>query len=555
MWRLCAVLAWAACAAAINCERYPSNPHCRPPPSPPPSPTPPSTPPSPPPSWPPSSPPPLPPPLTRREAAARAAAARRSAHVPAGAVTARLAAGSSAAHACRGRHCPPPQLARPSPVATPMPVPSPSPPASPPAGAELGAAGEAVSAPESPPAPVRRDADPPAYAYERWSRAAPPCRTPAPAQPPAVGTTAHALVSQGRARRFLLHVPALYASHPHIASPLILEFPGSDDSAERQANRSRLAAASDRFGFLYATLEGVGRFLNVERDARAAASGPDDIAYVTDVLATIRARACVDNTRVYATGFSRGARMSSRLASELPAIVAAVGPVAGVRYPRPNNATRAVPIIAFHGLADPINPYDGGGPAYWRTGVPDAIGRWVAHNRCEPTPAQQPLSEHVTRVSYSGCADGADVALVLIANGGHRYPSGCLSLSRTLDRQFGFCSFEVETNELMFEFFMRHPMPAKTTALPALATSEHVRLHAERSLLRSAPEPRTVARPAALLCTILVGALAVSLVTRSRARRRNAVVRAPSDVPMQLMGSSGSRLADGYSAQAARECR
>lgn len=469
-----------------------------------------------------------------------------------------------------------------------MPVPSPSPPASPPAGAELGAAGEAVSAPESPPAPVRRDADPPAYAYERWSRAAPPCRTPAPAQPPAVGTTAHALVSQGRARRFLLHVPALYASHPHIASPLILEFPGSDDSAERQANRSRLAAASDRFGFLYATLEGVGRFLNVERDARAAASGPDDIAYVTDVLATIRARACVDNTRVYATGFSRGARMSSRLASELPAIVAAVGPVAGVRYPRPNNATRAVPIIAFHGLADPINPYDGGGPAYWRTGVPDAIGRWVAHNRCEPTPAQQPLSEHVTRVSYSGCADGADVALVLIANGGHRYPSGCLSLSRTLDRQFGesarappraaargpsderarsppaartarasagFCSFEVETNELMFEFFMRHPMPAKTTALPALATSEHVRLHAERSLLRSAPEPRTVARPAALLCTILVGALAVSLVTRSRARRRNAVVRAPSDVPMQLMGSSGSRLADGYSAQAARECR
>ncbi|KAJ1616736.1 hypothetical protein T492DRAFT_527490 [Pavlovales sp. CCMP2436] len=65
---------------------------------------------------------------------------------------------------------------------------------------------------------------------------------------------------------------------------------------------------------------------------------------------------CLDASRVYATGISRGGRFASRLASEMSDIIAAVGIVSGIRYPTPNNATRPVPIIAFHGTADPINP-------------------------------------------------------------------------------------------------------------------------------------------------------------------------------------------------------
>lgn len=278
-------------------------------------------------------------------------------------------------------------------------------------------------------------ADPSPFSYARWSHSAASCRPPSDAAP--TGTTMYTLISGGRRRRYLLHVPALHSSRPNIATPLVLEFPGSDDSAERQANRSKLSATADRYGFVHATLEGTGNLLNVQLDARGAAAGPDDVSYVRDVIESIDSKLCIDHSRIYATGFSRGARMSARLASELPGVFAAIGPVSGVRYPRPNNASRAIAVLAVHGLADTINPYRGGGPSYWRTGVPDAIGRWVAHNRCDPSPTQTTLSPHVTRVSYGGCTDGADVALLLISNGGHRWPSGCLSLGRALDKLLG----------------------------------------------------------------------------------------------------------------------
>ena len=44
-------------------------------------------------------------------------------------------------------------------------------------------------------------------------------------------------------------------------------------------------------------------------------------------------------------------------------------------------------MISFHGTADPVDPYNGNGQAYWTYSVPVAAQRWAAHNRCSPTPA------------------------------------------------------------------------------------------------------------------------------------------------------------------------
>jgi hypothetical protein len=56
--------------------------------------------------------------------------------------------------------------------------------------------------------------------------------------------------------------------------------------------------------------------------------------------------------RIYAIGFSSGARMSSRLACDLSDRMAAIGPVGGLRYPEDCAPTRPVPVIAFHGKRD-----------------------------------------------------------------------------------------------------------------------------------------------------------------------------------------------------------
>ena len=70
-------------------------------------------------------------------------------------------------------------------------------------------------------------------------------------------------------------------------------------------------------------------------------------------------RACArTSARVYATGFSGGARMSSLLACRLNARIAAIAPMAGLALARPVRGA-SLPVLTFHGLADPQNTYDG----------------------------------------------------------------------------------------------------------------------------------------------------------------------------------------------------
>ena len=68
----------------------------------------------------------------------------------------------------------------------------------------------------------------------------------------------------------------------------------------------------------------------------------DDVAFLTGLVPALAARYCIDTSRVFA----------------------AVAPVAGLRLPSPCPATRPVPVIVFHGTADPIDPYNGHGQAY-----------------------------------------------------------------------------------------------------------------------------------------------------------------------------------------------
>ena len=55
--------------------------------------------------------------------------------------------------------------------------------------------------------------------------------------------------------------------------------------------------------------------------------------------------------------------MACHFAAARSDVVRAVGAVAGLRAPRTRSLSQPVPIIAFHGTADRINPYGGSGTA------------------------------------------------------------------------------------------------------------------------------------------------------------------------------------------------
>src|SRR5690606_21247990 len=222
--------------------------------------------------------------------------------------------------------------------------------------------------------------------------------------------------------------------------PLVLDMHGSGGTAERQAGTSGFEALAAREGFLVASLQAAGdnRRWNVPiTDDRA-----DDIRYVSDVIDHVAARVCTDLARIYATGFSGGARMASRLGCRLNDRIAAVAPMAGLRRQGPGRG-RAVPVLAFHGPADQQTPDDGAVPergGEWLESVPDALAGWAAHNGCASGPVLDDEPGPLSTLRYEGC--DADVRLVRIDGLGHVWARD-----------------EVDATAEIWAFFARHALP------------------------------------------------------------------------------------------------
>jgi polyhydroxybutyrate depolymerase len=131
---------------------------------------------------------------------------------------------------------------------------------------------------------------------------------------------------------------------------------------------------------------------------------------------------------VVMTGMSGGARMSCSFAARRPDVVTLVGAVAGLRAPAVSALTRPVPILAFHGTADRINPYDGSGIARWNESVPEAARQWAAANGADAQPATIALTPHVTQTSYGEPGAANETVLFTVKGGGHTWPGSRLGL-------------------------------------------------------------------------------------------------------------------------------
>ena len=245
------------------------------------------------------------------------------------------------------------------------------------------------------------------------------------------------LVSGGRPRTYRLFVPPGFSDRMRL--PLVLDLHGSGGNAAGQAKTSGFETVAAREGFAVATLQADGGRWNVP----VAEGRPDDVLYASDVIDHVSGTVCIDPARVYATGFSGGGRMSSLLACRLNARIAAIAPMAALRWPGPCEG-RPVPIITFHGLADKQNPYVGqvaGRGGEWVESVPDALAGWSRHNRCGANAIEEDPPGPLSTIRYAGCADDAEVRLIRIDGLGHTW-------ART----------EVDATAAMWDFFKRHAL-------------------------------------------------------------------------------------------------
>ncbi|MGO8957512.1 MAG: alpha/beta hydrolase family esterase [Streptosporangiaceae bacterium] len=281
----------------------------------------------------------------------------------------------------------------------------------------------------------------------------------------ATGSQLYTVTVSGYKRVVIVHVPAGYTGSAKIA--LVLNLHGSESTASAQEKFSGMDAAADADGYIVAypqalIEDGAGYDWNIAGqpliDGKLPpASAPSDVTFLTSLVTDLAGRYCINPHRVYATGVSGGGRMASQLACDASGTFAAIAPVAGLRFARPCPAGRAVPVIAFHGTADPIDPFNGHGEPYWTYSVPTAARLWTRQDHCAASP-------HVTSGSgyslteYVGCTGGAVVELYAIRGEGHEWPGGP-AMPAVITNVLGPQSDALNANSVMWAFFEAHPLP------------------------------------------------------------------------------------------------
>jgi polyhydroxybutyrate depolymerase len=300
----------------------------------------------------------------------------------------------------------------------------------------------------------------------------------------APGRTTVKFDAAGRSGSYVREVPPAYTGRTPM--PLVVDLHGYAESADLQAQLSGLGSLGATRGFITVTPQLTGPVPNWVPDL-----GSQDVAYAGALFDELGRSLCLDQRRIYVTGYSNGAMLTSALMCAYSDRIAAAAPVAGLREIPGCRPSRPVPLVAFHGTQDSFVPYDGSPsrsaamlPAPDGSGrklgdlgdekvpgaditrsvltggaaMPDILAGWATRENCSSgPPATSAIGSDVTVLRYS-CPAGSAVELYRIAGGGHAWPGS--SGSAALGRVVGRTTFTVNADEVMWDFLQAHPLPA-----------------------------------------------------------------------------------------------
>jgi polyhydroxybutyrate depolymerase len=265
---------------------------------------------------------------------------------------------------------------------------------------------------------------------------------------------------EGKRRRFLLHVPPTV--RPDEPAPLVIEFHGSGSVPAEQMRYSGLHRLADAHGFVVAAPQAAiplrmfnnspgGMAWNIPGvplvDGGMSSAAPDDVAFVRQMVDAVAEERAIDRRRVYGVGFSGGGRFCCHLARAVPGLLAAMGTVAGLRLLP--GARPSVPVIAFHGTDDPLNPYLGGAGERWDLSVPETADLFGAALGCVPG-EEVSVSDAVSHRPYRTAGGDVAVAQYTVRGGGHNWPGTAWP---QFTEGLGPATQEIDASALIWEFF------------------------------------------------------------------------------------------------------
>lgn len=253
----------------------------------------------------------------------------------------------------------------------------------------------------------------------------------------------HRLVSGGNEYQYLLHSPTAVSA----PVPLVLNFHGLGGDGAGQAAYSAYADLADAEGFAVVHPSGLGAedSFGVRSWELPHSDTParNDVQFVSDLIDQVADQACIDQSRVYATGFSNGGYFSAHLACELADRIAATFSVAGISHPEGCAPARPVAMAAIHGTADSVVPFHGGESSllkgakiddgktaqleeFFAQVMPDELAEFATAFGCTGV-TESAVDAETTLTRYTECDGGVEMRFYAVEGGGHIWPGSSWS--------------------------------------------------------------------------------------------------------------------------------
>jgi polyhydroxybutyrate depolymerase len=254
------------------------------------------------------------------------------------------------------------------------------------------------------------------------------------------GDSRATLTYQGNTRSYILHVPPQYDGKTPL--PLVFALHPFDGNAATFAKATGFSEKADAEGFFVVYPQGLENSWNAGFCCRPSSQHIyDDAGFIKTLLAKLKSDLTVNDSRVYVVGDSNGGMMAYRLACDFSEDFAAIAAVSATSVVEQCNATGPVSVLAVHGTADTVVPYNNTTRRPRALPVPpavDAVSYWAQHDRTVSLSRQQ-AQANLTVATYSGGSNGTEVVLYTLNGGTHGWP------------------YEIPTTDIIWQFFELHP--------------------------------------------------------------------------------------------------
>ena len=151
--------------------------------------------------------------------------------------------------------------------------------------------------------------------------------------------------------------------------------------------------------------------------------GTDDLGFISALIDTMINNYNVDTTRIYLLAHSNGSMMAYRVAAELSHRIAAIATNSGQMVYEYCDPEFPVPIIHFHGLEDPICPYEGKGDSIIVIPHVDSVmAIWRKVNNCTSIPDTILNENRIIGKKWTSLDGKGDIILYTIEGWGHSWP-------------------------------------------------------------------------------------------------------------------------------------